>query len=113
MITTKYTQEQKDAFDPISAALEDDNRFQQYKESFYLEDQGIGSYEYWGFKGVDVQLVPVSEDGDFEVDLDFDIPKFDYFSITIEVEVTHRHKVSTESVDLIISYVSKNRVHVE
>ena len=35
---------------------------------FYMEDMGIGSYEYWGAKGVDVHWVEVSCCCDAEVD---------------------------------------------
>lgn len=32
-----------------------------------MEDQGIGSYEYWGFKGRDVRMVAVAEPDPFVV----------------------------------------------
>jgi len=33
----------------------------------HLEDQGIGSYEYWGFKGCDTRIVAVAEPDPFVV----------------------------------------------
>lgn len=33
----------------------------------YVVDEGIGAYEYWGAKGVDVRLVPYSSCCDAEV----------------------------------------------
>ena len=112
MITSKYSQEQKDAFLLIEEALENDIQFQEYKDSFYLEDQGIGSFEYWGFKGSDVQLVPVSEEGDLSFILEHDLPEFDYFLLPIEVEVTHNNRVLIEKYNLTVSFISKNEVQI-
>ena len=42
---------------------------------FYMEDVGIGSYEYWGAPGVDVQWVEISCCCDADVsNPEYDVP---------------------------------------
>jgi len=113
--TIQYTPEQKDAFDRIIQAIEDSPEFQELKDSFVYEDQGIGSYEYWGFKGFDSEMVAVPKE-EKNVTLDFDIPEFDYYMHSIDVEMKkydmYGDKIVNETYTLCISYCGKNEIHI-
>lgn len=36
--------------------------------SAHLEDLGIGAYEFWGYRGVDIRLAPVCDECGCDVD---------------------------------------------